>query len=116
MGTRVMGSIVGQRRSRRDLPLEALQLLAELGVGLDDTAALRRVVEGLQRGSRSAASHSRLFYGRAVDAGRQDLVAGYRTWMNRSGGGQLGYVPCPRCLVEGTCVRATPAAPAAEER
>jgi hypothetical protein len=111
-----MGSIVGQRRSQRDVPLEALQILAELGVGLDDAAASRRVVEGLQGGLPKCCIAFALFYGRAIDAGRQDLVAGYRTWMNRSGAGQLGYVPCPRCLVERSCVQATPAARAAEER
>jgi hypothetical protein len=115
MGTKVMGSIVEPQRSRPDRPLEALQILAELGAGLDDTAALRRVVEGLQGGLPKCCLAFALFYGRAVDAGRQDLVAGYRTWMNRLGGGQLGYVPCPRCLVEGSCVRTTPAAHATEE-
>ena len=45
-----MGATVQRRPSRRNLPLEALQLLAELGVGLDDAAALRRVKEGLQGG------------------------------------------------------------------
>jgi hypothetical protein len=116
MGTRIMGPIAEQRRSRRDLPLEALQILAELGVGLDDTAALRRVAEGLEGGVPKCCIAFTLFHGRAVDAGRPDLVAGYRTWMNRSGAGQLDYVPCPRCLIEGSCVRATPAAPAAEGR
>ncbi|MDR3634930.1 MAG: hypothetical protein P4L84_14090 [Isosphaeraceae bacterium] len=110
-----MGSVVQQRRSRRDIPLEALQVLAELGVGLDDTAALRRVMEGLQGGLPKCCIAFALFYGRAVDARRQDLVAGYRTWMNHLGLGQLGYVPCPRCLVEGTCIRATPASHAVGE-
>jgi hypothetical protein len=116
MGTRIMGSITGRRRPRRALQLEALQLLAEVGVGLDDTAALRRVGDGLNAGLPKCCIAFAVFYGRAVDAGRQDLVAGYRTWMNRSGAGQLDYAPCPRCLIEGSCVRATPGAPAAEER
>ena len=97
-----MGSVVAKRRSRGDLPLEALQLLAELGVGLDDTAALRRVSEALQGGVPKCCIAFNLFYGKAVDAGRQDLLAGYRTWMNRFGVGKLGYVPCPRCLIEGS--------------
>jgi hypothetical protein len=116
MATSDMGSIVGQRRSRRDVPLEALQILAELGVGLDDTTALKRVVEGLRGGLPKCCIAFALFYGRAVDARREDLVAGYRTWMNHSGAGQLGRVPCPRCLIEGSCVRATPTAREAGER
>jgi hypothetical protein len=108
MGTRV---VRGRRPSRPDLSIAALRILAELGVGLDDTAALRRASEGLQGGVPKCCIAFGLFYGRAVDAGRQDLVARYRTWMNGSGVGQLGYVPCPRCLIEGSCVEAAPVAP-----
>jgi hypothetical protein len=93
-----------------------MQLLAVLGVGLDDNAALRRVAEGQRDGLPKCCIAFAVFYGRAVDAGRQDLVAGYRTWMHRSGAGQLGYSPCPRCLVEGNRVRATPVAPAAGQK
>ncbi len=111
-----MGAVAEQRRLRRDLPLKALQILAELGVGLDDTTALRRVTESLQGGVPMCCIAFTLFYGRAIDAGRKDLVAGYRTWMSRSGVGQLGYVPCPRCVVEGSYVRGTPGVPGVEER
>jgi hypothetical protein len=36
-------------------------------------------------------------------------VAGYRTWMNHARVGPLSYVPCPRCIVERSFVRAEPA-------
>jgi hypothetical protein len=108
MGTKVLGSNVEQRRPRREVPLEALQILAELGVQLDDTVALRRVIEGLQGGVPKCCIAFALFYGRAVDAGRSDLVAGYRTWMNRLGIGQVGYIPCPRCLIEASTGRTRP--------
>jgi hypothetical protein len=111
-----MGTTVERRRPRRNLPLEALQLLAELGVGLDDTVALKRVTESLQGGLPKCCIAFALIYGRAVDTGREDLVVGYRTWMNRSGGGQLGYIPCPRCLVEKSYVQLKSAAHAAEDR
>ena len=51
--------------------IEALQFLAELGIGLEDTAALRRVAEGLQGGVPKCCIAFTLFYGRAIDAGRQ---------------------------------------------
>jgi hypothetical protein len=116
MRIKAVRAIVGQRRSRREFPLEALQILVELGVELDDAAALRRAMEGLEGGLPKCCIAFALIYGRAIDAGREDLVAGYRSWMNRSGAGQLGYVPCPRCLVEGSCVRDARAAHVAEER
>jgi hypothetical protein len=116
MRARFVGSIVEKRRAPRDLPLEALQFLADLGVGLDDTAALSRVSEGLRYGVSKCCIAFTLFYGRTVDAGRQDLVAGYGTWMNRLNVGQLGYVPCPRCLLEGSFVRAAPTPHPAEKR
>jgi hypothetical protein len=111
-----MGTTVERRQPRRNLPLEALQLLAELGVGLDDTVALKRVMDSLQQGLPKCCIAFALIYGRAVDAGRRDLLVGYRTWMNRCGGGQLGYVPCPRCLVERSYVPLISAAYAAEDR
>lgn len=111
-----MGSIAERCRSRRDIPLEALQMLAEMGVGLDDSAALGRVAAGLQDGVPTCCLvFATLFYGRAVDAGRHELVAGYRTWMNNSGVGQLDDVPCPRCVVERSFVRATPSGRPTEE-
>jgi hypothetical protein len=64
------------------------------------------VAEGLRGGVPKCCIAFGIFYGRAIDAGRQDLVAGYRTWMNRSEVGPLGYVPCPRCLLERSIVRA----------
>lgn len=103
-----MGTTVTERLSRRELPLEALQILAELGVGLDDIAALRRVSRGLEGGVPKCCIAFALFYGRVVDAGRQDLVAGYRTWMNSSRIGPHDYVLCPRCLLEKSSVRAVP--------
>jgi hypothetical protein len=96
-----------ERRARpRDYPLEALQLLAELGLGLDDAAALERVSGALQRGvPKCCLVFDALFYGRALDAGRYDLLAGYRTWMSRATPGPLEYVPCPRCVMEGNIPR-----------
>jgi hypothetical protein len=105
-----MGTIAERCRLRRDIPLEALQMLAEIGVGLDDSAALARVTAGLEEGvPKCCLVFATLFYGRALDAGRHDLVAGYRTWMNHTGVGPLAYVPCPRCVVERSFVRAEPA-------
>jgi hypothetical protein len=106
---RTMGTIKERRQLRRDIPLEALQMLAEIGVGLDDSAALGRVAAGLRDGvPKCCLVFATLFYGRAVDAGRHELVAGYRTWMNNSGVGELNYVPCPRCVVERSFVRVRP--------
>ena len=68
---------------------------------------LCRAREGLQAGLPKCCIAFAPIYGCAVDAGREDLVVGYRIWMNRSGAGQLGYQPCPRCLVEGSFVRAS---------
>jgi len=111
-----MGSIAERRRPSRDIPLEALQMLAEIGVGLDDFTALGRVTAGLRGGvPKCCLVFATLFYGRAVDAGRHELVAGYRTWMNNSGVGQLDYVPCPRCVVERSFVRVRPPGRPAED-
>jgi hypothetical protein len=105
-----MSTIAERCRLRRDIPLEALQMLAEIGVGLDDSAALARVSAGLKDGvPKCCLVFATLFYGRAQDAGRHELVAGYRAWLNRAGVGPLGYVPCPRCIVERSFVRAEPA-------
>jgi hypothetical protein len=104
-----MGTIAERCRSRREIPLEALQMLAEIGVGLDDSAALARVTAGLEDGiPKCCLVFATLFYGRALDAGRHELLAGYRTWMNSAGVGPLGYIPCPRCIVERSFVRAEP--------
>jgi hypothetical protein len=108
MAMRTMDSIEERCQSRRDFPLEALQMLAEMGVGLDDAAVLGRVAAGLQGGlPKCCIVFAALFYGRALDAGRYELVASYRTWMNHSGAVRLDYVPCPRCVVERSFVRAT---------
>jgi hypothetical protein len=97
-----------ERRMRRDYPLKAMQLMAEMGVGLDNAAALARVAEGLQGGiPECCLVFNALFYGRALDAGRHDLVAGYRTWMSNSGVGFFGYAPCPHCVIDGRVDRAS---------
>jgi hypothetical protein len=116
MVMRTKDSIEGRSRARRDFPLEALQMLAEMGVGLDDVAVLGRVAAGLQGGvPKCCIVFATLVYGRALDAGRHELVAGYRTWMNRSGVVRLDYVPCPRCVVERSFVRATHSVRPADE-
>jgi hypothetical protein len=108
MEMKIMRSVLERARSSRDFPLEALQTMAELGVGLDDIAVMTRVAEGLQEGvPKCCIVFGALFYGRAVDAGRHDLVAGYRTWMNNSRVGPLSYIPCPHCVLEGDFVDAT---------
>jgi hypothetical protein len=112
-----MRKIEERSQSRRDFPLEALQMLAEMGVGLDDAAVLGRVAAGLQGGlPKCCIVFAALFYGRALDAGRHELVAGYRTRMNHAGVGPLDYVPCPRCVVERSFVRAAPSRHAADQK
>jgi hypothetical protein len=86
-------------------------------LGDDDSLALERVTAGLRDGvPKCCLVFATLFYGRALDAGRHELVAGYRTWMNHAGVGPLAYVPCPRCIVERSFVRAEPAGEAVNRK